>query len=118
MTDLTLPLDGYVRVSVRGGRELRGEGSGDAPELRSVPVQEAKIRELCKANGGDPDTMLIEVEINKSGGKQKAGRPKLDRLVERIRNHESRGIVIYKLTRLSRLGLREHSDSSRRSSRI
>lgn len=87
---MTLPLDGYVRVSQVGARE--GEG------FISPEVQERAIREWAERQGAD--VVIQPHELNVSGGTM--DRPIFNKIMERIRRGESGGIVVYKLDRFAR----------------
>ncbi|HVT00394.1 MAG TPA: recombinase family protein [Solirubrobacterales bacterium] len=84
------PLDGYVRVSRVGGR--KGEG------FISPDVQEQAILDWAKRSGRK--VLVAEHELNKSGGTM--DRPIFNELMERVRNGESSGIVVYKTDRFAR----------------
>ena len=86
----TAPLDGYVRVSQVGGR--KGEG------FISPDVQEESILAWAKANGRE--VVIHPHELNVSGGTM--DRPVFNQLMERVRNGESSGIVVYKSDRFAR----------------
>jgi site-specific DNA recombinase len=84
------PFDGYVRVSKVGGR------SGDG--FISPDVQEQAILEWAKRHGHE--VVVRPHELNVSGGTM--DRPVFNELMERVRNGESGGIVVYKTDRFAR----------------
>ncbi len=84
------PLDGYVRVSRVGGR--KGEG------FISPDVQEQAILDWAKRSGRE--VVVHPHELNVSGGTM--DRPIFNDLMERVRNGESAGIVVYKTDRFAR----------------
>jgi DNA invertase Pin-like site-specific DNA recombinase len=87
---MTLPLDGYVRVSKVGGRG--GEG------FISPEVQERAIREWAERSG--VEVVIKPHELNVSGGTM--DRPVFNEIMERIRQGKSGGIVVYKTDRFAR----------------
>ena len=91
MPNLPKIMDGYVRVSQEGNR---GDG------LISREVQEDKINELAEENHAKIGETVRET---RSGGKTEG--PELERLIKRIESGDSAGLIVYKLTRLSRKGL-------------
>src|SRR5436305_11056990 len=86
-----MQLDGYIRVSRRGGRE--GES------FVSPQIQRDTIKRLAKANGLDLGEIVEEIDV--SGGKRIEDR-ELGRLVERVERGESGGVIVWKLSRFSR----------------
>lgn len=87
---MTLPLDGYVRVSRVGGRE--GDG------FISPHVQERAIREFAERGG--VEVIIRPHELNVSGGTM--DRPVFNTIMERVRRGESGGILVYKTDRFAR----------------
>jgi len=85
-----LPLDGYIRVSQVGGRG--GEG------FISPEVQEQSILDWAKRNRRE--VVLQPRELNVSGGTM--DRPVFNRLMQRVRDGESGGIVVFKSDRFAR----------------
>jgi site-specific DNA recombinase len=86
-------MDGYIRVSRVKGRD--GEG------FISPTVQREQIEGWARLRG-------VEIadwheDLDQSGGKLK--RPGLDALLARIDAHDTEGVVVAKLDRLSRLGV-------------
>src|SRR3954451_15164968 len=90
LADLTLPVDGYIRVSRVGDR------SGES--YISPEVQREAIETWARAR--DVELVLHEPEENVSGGSM--DRPIFNRLMARIRAGESGGIVVWKLDRFAR----------------
>jgi site-specific DNA recombinase len=84
------PLDVYVRVSRVNGRE------GDS--FQSPEVQEERCRAYATALGLQVGEVFTD--LDQSGGK--ASRPAFDKMMQRIRDGESGGVVVYKLSRFSR----------------
>lgn len=86
-----LPIDGYVRVSKVGARTPE-EG------FISPEVQEAAIRAWAERRGA---TVVIQPhELNVSGGTM--DRPIFNTIMERIRNGQSGGVVVYRVDRFAR----------------
>jgi DNA invertase Pin-like site-specific DNA recombinase len=85
-----MKLDEYRRVSQVGGRE--GEGFPE-PEL-----QQQGIANYARVHGHTVTPNPEELDV--SGGK--LSRPILDRIMERIRNGESDGLIVNDLDRYSR----------------
>lgn len=85
-----LPLDGYIRVSQVGGRG--GEG------FISPEVQEQAILDWARRN--KREVILQEPELNVSGGTM--DRPIFNRSMQRVRDGESGGIVVFKSDRFAR----------------
>jgi DNA invertase Pin-like site-specific DNA recombinase len=85
-----LPLDGYVRVSRVGDRG--GEG------FISPEIQEQAILDWGERNGHP--VLMHRHELNVSGGTM--DRPVFNEIMERVRNRESGGIVVYKTDRFAR----------------
>jgi site-specific DNA recombinase len=90
LADLTLPVDGYIRVSRVGDR---GGESYISPDVQRDAIK-AWARER------DVDLVLHEPEENVSGGSM--DRPVFNRLMARVRNGVSGGIVVWKLDRFAR----------------
>src|SRR3954451_10707646 len=88
--DLTLPVDGYIRVSRVGDRS--GE-SYISPELQRRAIEVWAAERAV-------EVIFHEPEENASGGTM--DRPVFNRLMERIRTRESGGLVFYKLDRFAR----------------
>src|SRR4051794_15054156 len=90
LADLTLPVDGYIRVSRVGDR---GGESYISPEVQRQAIESwAREREV--------ELVLHEPEENVSGGSM--DRPVFNRLMARVRERSSGGIVVYKLDRFAR----------------
>ncbi|MGN6869555.1 MAG: recombinase family protein [Solirubrobacteraceae bacterium] len=88
---MALPLDGYVRVSRVGARD-QSDG------FISPDVQEKAIRDWA-ARGG-VEIIMQHHELNVSGGTM--DRPVFNRIMERIRDGRSGGLVVFKLDRFAR----------------
>src|SRR5947207_1878889 len=86
-----MKLDGYIRVSRKGGRE--GES------FLSPRIQHETIERLAKAKGVELGEIVEEIDV--SGGKRIEDR-ELGRLVERVERGESDGVIVWKLSRFSR----------------
>lgn len=86
------PLDAYIRVSRVGDRDVESDA------YQTEDTQRKAIESW--ARGKDFEIRWNEPERNVSGGT--LDRPVLNRIRERIRNGESAGVAIYRLTRLSR----------------
>jgi len=84
------PLDGYIRVSRVGDR--------DGESFISPEVQEKAILEWAKRN--DRQVIIRKPELNVSGGTM--DRPVFNELMERIRNGQSGGIIVWKSDRFAR----------------
>ncbi len=91
MTKPTLPFAGYVRVSRVSGR------SGDS--FISPDVQRETIQRLARAH--DLELAEIVEELDVSGGR-KIEQRELGRLVEKIKEGEFGGVIVWKLSRFSR----------------
>src|SRR5829696_1875065 len=85
-------VDGYVRVSKRGGRD--GDG------FISPRLQEETIRRWAKANGCTIG-VIPEPDIDVSGAKAPQERG-LGQLIARVREGKSDGVVVAKLDRFGR----------------
>jgi site-specific DNA recombinase len=85
-----MKLDEYRRVSQVGGRE------GD--RFLSPELQRRAIEDYARLHGHTARPNPEELDV--SGGKMR--RPILDKIMERIRNGESDGIVVFALDRYSR----------------
>lgn len=90
MTDGTLRLDAYIRVSKVAGR------SGES--FISPDVQRERIEAWAKAHGHE--LAWHEPELDVSGGSM--SRPVFDRIMERIRTGASDGVIVAKLDRFAR----------------
>src|SRR3954447_7051825 len=90
LADLTLPVDGYIRVSRVGDR------SGES--YISPDVQRDAIENWARER--DVELVLHEPEENVSGGSM--DRPIFNRLMTRVRAGQSGGIVVWKLDRFAR----------------
>ena len=86
-----LPLDGYIRVSRVGGRDL--EDGFISPD-----VQEQAIRDWATRH--ERHVIVRDHELNVSGGTM--NRPIFNECMERVRSGESGGIVVYKSDRFAR----------------
>jgi putative DNA-invertase from lambdoid prophage Rac len=82
---------GYVRQS---------RADDDAPS-QSPKVQEERIRALASARG-ESDLVIVEPDLNVSGGKSMADRPGFARIVEAIKTGECTAVYAYDLSRLFR----------------
>jgi site-specific DNA recombinase len=97
-------LDAYVRVSRKGKRktqeEIEADGTLDesARLLVSPELQTSKIDRW--ANGHDHQLVYHEPEIDVSGSKMQ--RKILDKIIQRIKNGETEGIIVAKLNRFAR----------------
>src|SRR4051812_25215275 len=87
---LDLPVDGYVRVSRVGDRK------GDS--YISPRDQEKRIRQVAKERG--LTVVMHAPEENVSGGTM--NRPVFNRIMKRIREGESGGVIVYTLDRFAR----------------
>jgi DNA invertase Pin-like site-specific DNA recombinase len=84
-------LDGYIRVSRVGGRK------GDS--FLSPTIQQETIERLAVANGLEIGEIVREMDVSGS----KAGDDReLGRLVRKIENGESGGLLVWKVSRFSR----------------
>jgi DNA invertase Pin-like site-specific DNA recombinase len=83
-------VDGYVRVSVVGGRE--------GPSFISPKVQREQIEAWARLSGARIGEVFVE--LNESGGR--SDRPLLLSALERIDDGTSHGIVVAKLDRFGR----------------
>src|SRR3954452_21707162 len=90
LADLTLAVDGYIRVSRVGDRS--GE-SYISPEVQREAIE-------TWARERDIELVLHEPEENVSGGSM--DRPIFNRLMARVRDGTSGGIVVWKLDRFAR----------------
>src|SRR5580704_5725051 len=86
-------MDGYVRVSRVNDR--KGE------TFISPSVQREQIEGWARFRS--VEIAEVHEDLDQSGGK--LHRPGLDRLLARIESHETEGVVVAKLDRLSRLGV-------------
>ncbi len=86
-----LPLDGYIRVSRVGGRSRR-DG------FISPDVQKEAIERWAKEN--ETTVIVQEPELDRSGGTM--DRPVFNQIMERIRQGQSGGIVVYRVDRFAR----------------
>lgn len=85
-----IQLDGYVRVSRVGGR---GGDSFISPDVQREQIERwAQLR--------DVDIVAWHEDLDQSGGK--LHRPGLDALLQRIRSHQTGGVAVARLDRLSR----------------
>lgn len=83
--------DGYVRVSAVKGRS--------GPGYISPDVQADTIRRLAAAKGVEVGEIVVEENVSGSRGVEER---ELGRLIERVERGESRGIIVWKLSRFSR----------------
>ena len=83
--------DAYIRVSRTGGRE--GDG------FYSLDIQADVIGRLARAN--DLEIGETVQELNVSGGRATADR-ELERLVRKVEEGASGGVIAWKLSRFSR----------------
>ena len=88
------PFGGYVRVSRVGERDER---------LRSPQFQTTGIEAKARAEGVAVE--MYEPELDVSGSKK--SRAILDAIVERVERKELAGVIVYNLSRLSRLAPRD-----------
>lgn len=86
-----LKYDGYVRVSRVGGR------AGES--YRSPGDQLAIIERLAAAHGLVLDEVVTEEDVS---GAKKAAQRELGRLVQKVLDGESGGLVVWKVSRFSR----------------
>ena len=82
-----LVLDAYIRVSKVAGR------SGES--FISPTIQRERIEAWAQLNGAE--VTWHEPELDVSGGTMR--RPVFDRILERVRNHETDGVIVAKLDR-------------------
>jgi DNA invertase Pin-like site-specific DNA recombinase len=85
-------VDGYVRVSVVGGRLAKGD------RFISPALQREQIEAWAKLNGALVGRIFEE--LDESGGR--SDRPRFLRVVERVEQRESDGVVVAKLDRFAR----------------
>lgn len=78
--------------------------SKDRPEERSRADQEADCRALCRAKGFDVVAVHTDLE---SGYRRNARRPGYEALLEDVRGRAVDAVVIWKLDRLTRQGIRQ-----------
>jgi site-specific DNA recombinase len=83
--------DGYIRVSRVGGR--------DGDSYRSPHDQREAIERLAAAHGLALGEVVLEEDV--SGGK-KAEQRGLERLVRKVESGESEGLLVWRVSRLSR----------------
>jgi DNA invertase Pin-like site-specific DNA recombinase len=83
--------DGYIRVSRVNGR------SGDS--YRSPGDQRAVIERLAIAHGLKLGEIVTEEDVS---GSKKAAQRELGRLIEKIENGRSAGLIVWKVSRFSR----------------
>ena len=93
-TTQPLQLDGYIRVSSVGDRDVESES------YITEKVQREKIEAWAVAKGIDVVEWHVDRDV--SGGKMT--RPGLDALMARVRAGETGGLITAKLDRLSRSG--------------
>jgi DNA invertase Pin-like site-specific DNA recombinase len=86
-----MSFDGYIRVSSRKGRSDE--------RFLSPEIQRDTIARLAASRGLTLGEIVAEIDV--SGGKRIDER-ELGRLVERIENGESDGLIVWKLSRFSR----------------
>jgi DNA invertase Pin-like site-specific DNA recombinase len=89
-TKVAKPVDIYIRVSQRRGRE------GDS--FQSPRQQEDRCRSQLKADGLEVGKVFTD--LDQSGGK--TSRPAFDQALTRARSGESGGIIVHDLTRFGR----------------
>jgi site-specific DNA recombinase len=90
-TSKALPFDGYIRVSRVAGR------SGES--FLSPDIQKETIQRLAQANGLIIDEIVEQLGV--SGGKDIEDR-ELDRLIKKIEDGKSGGLIVWKVSRYSR----------------
>jgi site-specific DNA recombinase len=83
--------DGYIRVSRVGGRE------GDS--YRSPRDQREAVERLAAANGLELGEVIVEEDVS---GAKRAEQRELDRLVRKVEAGESDGLLVWRVSRLSR----------------
>src|SRR4051812_49205052 len=86
-----LPFDGYIRVSRVGGRD-RSDG------FISPDIQRQAI--LAWAARNNVEVVLHDADLDESGGTM--DRPVFNRIIRRIEDGKSGGIVVYKVDRFAR----------------
>lgn len=92
MARQTVPaFDGYIRVSRVNGR------TGDS--YRSPGDQRAAIERLAQAHGLKLGEIVTEEDVS---GSKKASQRELGRLVEKIEEGRSAGLIVWKVSRFSR----------------
>jgi DNA invertase Pin-like site-specific DNA recombinase len=89
-------VDGYVRVSRRGGRA--------GPSYISPDVQEEKIRGWAELHKEDVklDEVVVEEDVS---GKVKVDDRQLGRLIRKCESGESDGVIVYRVDRFARNAL-------------
>jgi DNA invertase Pin-like site-specific DNA recombinase len=85
-----LPVDVYVRVSQTAGRQ------GDS--FQSPKQQEERCRAQLAADGLEVGEVFTD--LDQSGAK--ASRPDFDRMMQRVRDGRSGGVIVYDLSRFGR----------------
>jgi site-specific DNA recombinase len=86
-----LPFDGYIRVSRVNGRE------GDS--YQSPERQRETIERLAASNNLRIGEIVTEEDVK---GSTKATARELDRIIRKVENGESGGIIVWKVSRYSR----------------
>lgn len=86
-----LPFDGYVRVSKVAGRE--------GPSFISPAVQRDAVTRLATAHGLTLGEIVEELDV--SGGRAAKDR-ELERLVRKVEEGKSGGLLVWKVSRISR----------------
>jgi site-specific DNA recombinase len=86
-----MKFDGYIRVSATKGRK--------GPSFISPEVQRDTIMRLAKTKGIKVGQIVQELDV--SGGKRIQDR-ELGRLVQRIEDGQSAGLIVWKVSRFSR----------------
>lgn len=86
-----LPFDGYIRVSRVGERK--------GPSFIAEDVQRETIQRIAAAKGLQLGEIVKELDVK---GSVPVERRKLGRLVQKIRDGESGGLIVWKVSRYSR----------------
>lgn len=83
----------YVRVSSKEQAEKGGETEG-----YSIPAQ----REACKRKANSLQTVVLEEFVERGESAKTADRPELQRMLDFIREHAVKYVVVHKVDRLAR----------------
>jgi len=83
----------YVRVSSKEQAEKGGEAEG-----YSIPAQ----REACKRKAGSLRAAIVEEFVERGESAKTADRPELRRLLDYIREHPVKYVIVHKVDRLAR----------------
>ena len=83
----------YVRVSSKEQAEKGGEAEG-----YSIPAQ----REACKRKAGSLRAPVVEEFVERGESAKTADRPELQRMLDFIREHAIKYVIVHKIDRLAR----------------